>query len=237
MSNIVSEALLRRARELESSLSHRGCVFRDGCIIEAVLREGSVEIGEDAVFAGEFSHLGAMKTLIKERVERLEGELRARDNLKPHFDAYDDRVYTGLYDFGHTAPDWEAIYRLGLPGLLRRMEEACEGARSDAQQEFCRAGVRVWSAALEYLRRMAEQARGMGKEEMAKGLLSLAERQLPLRAWQWRGERRDAWGAHRNHSADPWFPVGFWGNRRMLHFFLFLSYRQSFLRKIYQLIV
>ena len=36
----------------------------------------------------------------------------------------DHGAWSGDDDFGHTCPDWESIYSLGLPGLLKRAEDA-----------------------------------------------------------------------------------------------------------------
>lgn len=166
------ERLLELAWKTENEVN--GSVLcRDSLIIESVLRTGSVDIPEDAVFTGRFSHLNVMKEIIAARVAREESFLRAKEDMKSHFEAQDSRVYTGLYDFGHTAPDWENIYRLGFSGLLQRLKDAAKEAASAEEREYCAAGIRVWNAAIEYVTRMSERAMEMGKREMADGLLSL----------------------------------------------------------------
>ena len=169
------EHLLQLAREIEEN-TNASLMRRDSLLIAAVLDTADAFIPADAVFAGDFSHLDMMKQIIKERVEREEVLLGANVSLKPHFEAHEIRSYTGRYDFGHTAPDWENVYRLGLPGLLKRLEDALENATSDAEREYCEAGICAWRAAVEYVRRMGEKANVLGKTEMGKGLLVLAER-------------------------------------------------------------
>lgn len=169
------DRLLELARRMEEQEAHRSVVARDAEIIAAVLEHASVRIEEGAIFAGDFSCVSVMKEILAERVERIRGELGEREGFAAHQVAHERRAYTGLYDFGHTAPDWENIYTLGLPGLLGRLEEARRAPLSAHHIEALDAGIRVWRAALSYLERMAEEAARLGKETMAEGLLHLTK--------------------------------------------------------------
>lgn len=168
------DQLLKIALEIEAK-TEGSLVLRDSLLIETVLQKGSVDIPEDAVFTGSLSHLSAMKDIIASRVAREKSLLKKDERLKAHFAAQDIRAYTGVYDFGHTAPDWENIYRLGLSGLLARLETAEREAVTDAQKTYCAAGIRVWKAAIDYVKRMSDAALAMGKKKMAQGLLSLTK--------------------------------------------------------------
>lgn len=168
------EALLQRAEEIEQT--EASVVLRDGVILETLLQNATAYVPEDAVFTGSFSHLGVMKEIVGARVAVLEKELRQREELRPHFAAQEIRAYTGVYDFGHTAPDWETVYRLGFSGLLVRLKRAQADAVTEEEKEYCEAGVRVWSAALEYVERMAKNADVCGKKTMAEGFFALAKR-------------------------------------------------------------
>ena len=168
------DQLLKTVLEMEEK-NEGSVVLRDSLIIETVLQNGTVDIPEDAIFTGRFLHLDVMKEIIASRVAREESLLRAQRDMKCHFEAHDSRVYTGLYDFGHTAPDWENVYRLGLSGLLRRLENAAKETTSKEEREYCEAGIRVWRAAIEYVARMSKRAMEAGKKRMAKGLLSLTQ--------------------------------------------------------------
>ena len=162
------ERLLKMALETEKN-SNASVMQRDGLLIETVLKNAEVDIPENAVFAGSFSHLNVMKDVLAARAEKVGSLLRAEPSLQPHFAAQEIRAYTGLYDFGHTAPDWENIYRLGVPGLLERLEIALENADTDAEKDYCEAGIRVWRAAIEYILRMAETAHVLKKTRWRRG--------------------------------------------------------------------
>ena len=168
--NRLLESVLKIEEETAGSV-----VEKDSLLIETVLKNGVIDIPEDAVFTGRFLHLNVMKDIIAARVAHEELLLREDRNLHPHFAAHEIRAYTGLYDFGHTAPDWENICRFGFSGILARLENAQKEATSEEEKEYCAAGIRVWSAAIKYIACMSESAREKGKEEMARGLLSLTK--------------------------------------------------------------
>lgn len=151
-------------------------VGEDADLIVSVLENAEVVIEENAVFTGSLLHLNAMKERLEERSMRIAQELRADPALAFHFTANDLRAYTGLYDFGHTAPDWKNIYRLGLCGLMERLENSAIEAVTPQQKQYCAAGARVWQAAISYIARMAKKAEEMGKKRMADGLYALTHR-------------------------------------------------------------
>lgn len=169
------DRLLETAWKIESEVQ-ASVIQKDAVLIETVLKNATVDIPETAVFTGSFAHLNVMKDVLAARVEREGDSLRNVAILKPHFAAQELRAYTGLYDFGHTAPGWKRVYSLGLTGILKSLEEALAAAQTDAEKEYCAAGVRVWSAALEYVVRMAKKAHVLGKTNMAQGLLALSQR-------------------------------------------------------------
>lgn len=83
------------------------------------------------------------------------------------------RAYSGESDIGHTAPDFQNIFALGLPGLLARLEHYAEGANSEESRRYYEAGIRTWRAAIAYVKRAASAA---GNAEQAAALAALAER-------------------------------------------------------------
>lgn len=172
---LARDRLLKLALEMEQNIG-ASVMQRDSLLIEAVLKNAEIDIPEDAVFTGSLAHLDVMKEIVEARADALGEVLHQRDALKPHFAAQEIRAYTGVYDFGHTPPDWENVYRLGLPGLLERLKKAQTDAAEAEEKEYCAAGIRVWSAALEYVERMAKKAHVLGKIDMASGLLALSQR-------------------------------------------------------------
>ena len=169
------ERLLQSATEADAAACG-SVISKDAVLIETVLKNAAVEIPEEAIFSGRMLHLNVMKEILAARVESVGAVLREEERLKPHFAAQEIRAYTGVYDFGHTAPGWENLYRLGLSGILERLKAAQADAVTEAETEYCAAGIRVWSAAIEYVERMAKNAGVCGKNAMAEGLFALTKR-------------------------------------------------------------
>ena len=67
-----------------------------------------------------------------------------------------------MVDFSHVAPDWEAVLKLGLPGLRDRLTQSPDS-------DFRTAGLMIYDGALALARRMGEAARN-------PALLAIAER-------------------------------------------------------------
>lgn len=83
-------------------------------------------------------------------------------------------AYTGACDFGHTSAGWESVISLGIFGLRNRIAEYA--ARADEGTEaFYDNLLRVYDAALRFMRRAADVALAAGKQEMARGLRELCE--------------------------------------------------------------
>jgi len=162
---------------LEQKKESCSVVAEDGRRIEAFLDAADVRIAEGAYFTGGMSHIDGMKAVLQTRKDQSDGELRCDPALTAHWEADRVRAYTAWYDFSHTAPDWENIYRLGLVGLLGRLEEAATREElTESQRAYYDAGIRAWRAALRYVGRMAEEAERQGRSEMAAGLSALTKR-------------------------------------------------------------
>lgn len=86
--------------------------------------------------------------------------------------AQDCCAYTGNADFGHTAPGWKNIFRLGLGGLRQRIAERTGQARNP---DFAEAELMVLDAASRFVLRAAEVAEQAGRTEMAEGLRHLSQ--------------------------------------------------------------
>ena len=102
---------------------------------------------------------------------------RVPEVWEAHRAALDAMAYSGGFDFNHVSPDWDAIFAIGLPGLLARARKM-EAENTDPEHAtFYRGVVRVYSAALRFVLRVAREARACGRDEMADGLEVLAVRQ------------------------------------------------------------
>ena len=67
------------------------------------------------------------------------------------------RAYSGDPDIGHTAPDFENVLGLGLPGLLNRLERHAEHAETQEQKRYYEAGIRTWRAIVSFTKRAADE--------------------------------------------------------------------------------
>lgn len=79
-------------------------------------------------------------------------------------------AYFGAEDFGHTAPGWENIMKLGFPGMKKRIAER---TGEPLNPHFAEAELMVFDAAERFLYRAAEEAEKCGKTRMAQGIRNL----------------------------------------------------------------
>lgn len=76
-------------------------------------------------------------------------------------------AYSGSADFGHTCPDWESLYTLGIPGIISRLEAALSTASEDTR-EFYSASLIAYRAMGRLCLRFAEAyARHADKSQIA----------------------------------------------------------------------
>jgi len=84
-------------------------------------------------------------------------------------------AYTGIYDFGHTTTEWETVIELGIYGLRQRIDSYLSKTTDEKKLRFYRELARVYDAALRFMQRAADQARKIGKNEMADSLIKLTK--------------------------------------------------------------
>lgn len=86
------------------------------------------------------------------------------------------RAYTGYYDFGHTTAEWQSVIRLGIAGLKKRIIQYADKNKADEKkQTFYLQLIRIYDAALEFIKRAADKAHSQGKYEMEEGLVNLID--------------------------------------------------------------
>lgn len=89
----------------------------------------------------------------------------------------DALAFSGEYDFSHTSAEWESVIKLGIFGLRKRIEEYAVINKYDAEKtQFYKNIIRVYDAALRFMKRASVIASSCGKSEMATGLSNLCER-------------------------------------------------------------
>ena len=112
----------------------------------------------------------AARRTFKKRVERLE----RFERYSEFSDGEKAYAHNGYYDFGHTSTVWESVINLGIYGLRTRIFEYAAKNQADLRkQRFYGNLIRVYDAAIDFIGRVAEKARSLGKNEMAQGLNNL----------------------------------------------------------------
>lgn len=92
------------------------------------------------------------------------------------FDGCDALAYTGTLDIGHTSAGWERVISLGIYGLRKELDKYSERYATDnKKRRFFSNTIRVYDAALMFIKRCGETALQSGKKEMANGLFNLSE--------------------------------------------------------------
>ena len=67
----------------------------------------------------------------------------------------------GALDFGHLTPDWERLFALGFPGVLRELREA-QAKDGGAHADYYKYGIMVYEAVIAFLHRFADLAEKKG---------------------------------------------------------------------------
>ena len=85
-------------------------------------------------------------------------------------------AFTGTFDIGHTTAEWERVISLGVYGIRTELKKYYERyATDDKKRRFFNNTIKVYDAALKFMKRCAEAALQNGKTEMANALLYLCK--------------------------------------------------------------
>ena len=97
---------------------------------------------------------------------------------------YDTGAGSFWADFDHSVPDWDAVLRYGLPGLLHRAEErSCALAPLTKEQEDYFESIRItYRALIRFLNRLADSAQRRAAEDERMPLRAECLRHLALGA-------------------------------------------------------
>ena len=83
-------------------------------------------------------------------------------------------AYTGASDYSHTTAEWESVIKLGIYSLRNRVSEyAMSNSENEDAKGFYEQILRVYNAALRFMKRAADTAALCGRTEMASSLLRL----------------------------------------------------------------
>nr|MBQ4318133.1 hypothetical protein [Clostridia bacterium] len=139
----------------------------DAEIISAMLNNCDITFPQEAVFFGNVNCGDIIRKIIWERIAPL-----GKDIYDEEMRNAASKAYSGGPDIGHTAPVWDDIMKLGLRGLLSRVLKL-NFANPDS--EFVASQVKVYEAAIGFVKRAADTADRCGKSEIAEGLRYLAD--------------------------------------------------------------
>ncbi len=127
-----------------------------GKLLKYVLSTAQVAVCPDCLFADAIRSEGLIMK-IRERWRRdsargvLAGIIAENENARKTV------AYHAGADFGHIAPDWERVLRLGIPGLIRELREAARSAE-EAAKPFYSSSLDAMEGFLSYVTRLAETA-------------------------------------------------------------------------------
>lgn len=148
-------------------------VLKSDCdIIEFMLNNCSITIGEKNRYFVSVTTKGIVNSIYHTRALKYEEKILNGEFSEGH----KVLAYTGLYDFGHTSAQWDSVISLGIFGLKERICQYAENNTDEEKREFYCNLIRVYNAALRFMKRAADTARLHGKTDMADCLEALTTR-------------------------------------------------------------
>ena len=145
-------------------------ILKNDCeIIEFALDHCEIDIPEQNRFFINVNYADIPCFVTKKRRKHL-GDL-VPPSLREGMEAL---AYTGACDYSHTTAEWESVIKLGIYGLRNRVSEyAMSNSANESTKDFYEQILRVYSAALRFMKRASDTAALRGKTEMAASLLRL----------------------------------------------------------------
>lgn len=165
---------LTREQLLEYALHHleikgEADVLRADCdIITFLFDNCTITVPEENRFFVSVNVEGILTQTYRRRIETSFSSLISENNLTSGFTHL---AYTGAYDFSHTTTEWDNVIKLGIFGLRERI--LAYAKKNTEKKRFYENILRVYDAALRFIKRAADVAKAVGKEEMGDGLLHL----------------------------------------------------------------
>jgi len=174
--NELKEECFKLWREGDAAKRSRMLIKTDMCC--AVLEKARIAVEPMDIFA---DLINVDRVTAQVRAEWIDNVRRkkAEHTLLRHSAAQRALVYTGDMDFGHIAPDWNAVLSLGLTGLRERVSVAREayiesnGKLTKEAEEFYNSADAIYGSAIVFVRRLAAEARR--KAEKGNVLSGLAD--------------------------------------------------------------
>lgn len=165
------DELLQTAYTMDAQRPEKTVLLSTARIISFLLDNCEFTIPETSHFFVE-TNLKSFENRVMRKVLDARTEPLPKYRTETDKKAIESCAYYGSQDFGHTAPDWETIFQLGLGGLKQRLLARTGRA---ADPNFVDAAVMVLEAAQRFALRAARFAKDQGREQMAHGLENLSQ--------------------------------------------------------------
>lgn len=148
-------------------------VLKSDCdIIEFLLDNCKITIPKGNRFFVNVNCEGIPNYVLEKRAQKYSFEI-VNSGLS---DGQEALAFTGSYDFSHTTAEWESVISLGISGLKKRITEyAGNNKNNEKKQCFYYHILRVYNAALRFIKRASCVAMKSGKTEMSQGLVNLLD--------------------------------------------------------------
>ena len=164
------QELLQKALEMDKMRTKKNVLLSNARISAFLMDNCELSLPDTACFFVETNlkmFQGRVLRLVLDQRTAALPKYRTTENQQ----AIDSKAYYGSQDLGHTAPDWESIFRLGLGGLRARVQMRTGRAQNP---HFVEAATIVLDAAIRFALRCARFARENGREQMSQGLENLS---------------------------------------------------------------
>ena len=164
----------QKAINLIDSRGDRSHVVNDADIISMILDLAEPYYEDYEEVCGRFPHENMMLRMTWRRQGIMNSKFMGAQNIVKHKAGGEVLAYDGWCDYGHTSPGWDDFLSFGFTGIIERSKnELAAGGLTEEQAEYYGAIIKVWSAAIEYMKRSADKAESLGKREVAGALRAL----------------------------------------------------------------
>lgn len=167
-SGLEPDSLMNGCEKIIKKMADKPKIKVKASLFDFILNNAQIEVNPEDWFPDKIRHGNIIEHIRKKWYKNIV-EIQMKECLTKNEPAILSFAYTGEVDFGHTSPDWNAIMELGIPGLLKRIQNARAGRRLSAEQvDFYDACETVYRASLVYINRLADEAKRLsaGNERM-----------------------------------------------------------------------
>lgn len=175
--NDIYKMTFEKAIQMIDSRGDKSHVQNDADIICMLLELTDPYYEDYEEICGRFPHENMMLRMTWRRIGIRNSIYHRHEKILKHQNGCDTLTYDGWCDYGHTSPGWDDLLSLGFVGILARLEnEIDKSGVTEEQKDFYSEGIKVWRAALVYMRKSADVAERLGKTRIAETLRALTLR-------------------------------------------------------------